>query len=256
MRLRHAALALADTVVPAALFFSRKLPTYYAGAVVWPSRENWNTIFSRYEPHMALALKQHLHGGGTFWDIGANVGWFSLFAFSIVGSSGHIISFEPAPEVFRLLAQNTAGLPNVTIVQCGVGNADETGCFAAQGTSSASSFLKEITQINAHYLSDTPIESISVPIKRIDTLVREVGSVPNVIKIDVEGYELKVLQGAVELLSSRNPTLIIEIHPPQLSLSGGSEDELFTLLKRHGYKWHVIDANPNSLYTITANRPG
>jgi FkbM family methyltransferase len=256
MRLRHTALAFANRMIPAALFFSPKLPTYYAGAVVWPSRENWNTIFSRYEPHMALALKKHLRRGATFWDIGANVGWFSLFAFSIVGSRGHIISFEPAPEVFRLLAQNTAGLPNVTVVQCGVGNADETASFAAQGTSSSSSFVKEITQINASYMPDTPVESISVPIKRIDTLVREVGSAPDVIKIDVEGYELKVLQGAVELLSSRNPTLIIEIHPRQLGLSGGSEDELFTLLKRHSYKWQVIDVNPNSLYTIIANRLG
>jgi FkbM family methyltransferase len=256
MRPRHAARLIADRVVPVALFFSSKLPTYYAGAVVWLGRESWETVFSRYEPHMARVLKQLLRRGDVFWDIGANIGWFSLFASSLVGTRGRIVSFEPAPEVFRLLARNTAGLLNVTAIQCGAGIADETALFAAQGECSSGSFIEEVTQINARYQPNTPIRRISVPIKRVDTLVREVGSVPDVIKIDVEGYELKVLQGAEGLLSSRGPTLIVEIHPPQLGLSGGSEDELFALLHRHGYKWDVIDRNPNSLYTIKANRPG
>jgi FkbM family methyltransferase len=255
MGVRHAALSIADRVVPAALFFSPKLPTYYAGAVVWPSRESWETVFSRYEPYTARALKQLLRRGDAFWDIGAHVGWFSLFASSLVGTSGRIVSFEPAPEPFRLLTRNTAGVANVTAIQCGLGNADETAPFAAQGESRSASFVEKVTQINADFLPDTPIQRISVPIKRIDTLVREVASVPDVLKIDVEGYELKVLHGAEGLLSSRNPALLIEIHPPQLGLSGGSEDELFTLLHRHGYKWEVLDRNPNSLYSIKANRP-
>jgi hypothetical protein len=46
--------------------------------------------------------------------------------------------------------------------------------------------------------------------------------------------------------------LIIEIHPLQLALSGGTEDELFQLLGRHSYGLEVIDRNPNSLYSIVA----
>jgi hypothetical protein len=54
------------------------------------------------------------------------------------------------------------------------------------------------------------------------------------------------------LLSETRPTLIIEIHPPQLELSGATESELFGFLESHGYQWQVIDRNPNSLYTIVA----
>ena len=68
----------------------------------------------------------------------------------------------------------------------------------------------------------------------------------------MEGFELEVLKGAAGLLSITRPTLIMEVHPPQLNLSGGSEELLFQLLTRHGYEWSVIDRNPNSIYTIIA----
>ena len=62
----------------------------------------------------------------------------------------------------------------------------------------------------------------------------------------------EAVKGADHLLSIVRPVLIIEIHPPQLTLSGGSEDELFQLLRKHRYDFEVIDRNPNSLYTIVA----
>jgi hypothetical protein len=53
-------------------------------------------------------------------------------------------------------------------------------------------------------------------------------------------------------LSSIRPKLLIEIHPPQLTLCGGSEDKLFQRLREHRYHWAIIDRNPNSLYSIFA----
>jgi hypothetical protein len=82
--------------------------------------------------------------------------------------------------------------------------------------------------------------------------VTELGFKPCLAKIDVEGFELEVLRGASTLLSSSRPTLIMEIHPLQLRLSGGSEALLFQYLKEHGYGWEVIDRNPNSIYSIVA----
>jgi hypothetical protein len=67
----------------------------------------------------------------------------------------------------------------------------------------------------------------------------------------VEGFELEVLKGAAKLLSKR-PVLIVEIHPLQLKLSGGSEAEIFHLLESFDYSCDVIDRNPNSIYTIIA----
>jgi hypothetical protein len=75
---------------------------------------------------------------------------------------------------------------------------------------------------------------------------------PTLAKIDIEGFELEALKGADRLLSSGRPKLIIEIHPPQLAMSGGSEDEIFELLHGHRYSWLVIDRSPNSLYSIIA----
>ena len=78
---------------------------------------------------------------------------------------------------------------------------------------------------------------------------------PNFMKIDVEGFELEVIRGAANTLSQRElRALLIEIHPPQLALSGGTEAELLALIANHGFNVTVVDRNPNSLYTIFSER--
>ena len=201
---------------------------------------------------MGQAIKTYLRPGDTFWDIGANIGWFSLFASKIVGSRGKVFSFEPSPDVFSLLSANIRGLSSIRAIQCGVGNADTVAAFAAHGVSNSSSFVEAVTKINCS--PETPIRKVEVKIRKVDTLVKDIGAVPRLAKIDVEGFELEVLKGAADLLSSGTdrPNLLVEIHPPQLNLSGGSDAQFFQFLREHGYEWEVIDCNPNSLYTIIA----
>jgi FkbM family methyltransferase len=242
---------LTNKLASVGLFFNRKLPTYYQGYWIWLPRKNWSSLFSRYEPHIGRAIKNHLRAGDTFWDIGANIGWFSLLARKIVGSNGKVVSFEPSLDVFNLLSANTRGLHSIRVIQCGVGSADMVAFFAAQGASSSASFVEEVTKINQYYLPNTPIQKVEVNVRKIDSLMEEFGR-PHLVKIDVEGFELEVLKGATGLLSTTRPPLIMEIHPLQLNLSGGNEALLFEFLKRHGYGWEVIDRNPNSLYSIVA----
>ena len=87
---------------------------------------------------MGRAIKTHLRPGDTFWDIGANIGWFSLFASKIVGSGGKVFSFEPSPDVFSLLSANIQGLSSIRAIQCGVGNADAVVACATHGASNSS----------------------------------------------------------------------------------------------------------------------
>jgi FkbM family methyltransferase len=201
---------------------------------------------------MVSAIKANLPRGGIFWDVGANIGLFSLFASKIVGPSGHVVSFAPSPQVLSLLRQNTNG-QNIKVLPYGIGNADTLKSFAAQGTSWASSFVEAVTAINRQFLPDQAIEQVTVTMCKLDTLLDSVPSPnPTLVKIDIEGFELEALKGADRLLSSGRPKLLIEIHPPQLAMSGGSEDEIFELLHDHHYSWLVIDRNPNSLYSILA----
>jgi FkbM family methyltransferase len=251
---RQNILSLANRLASVGFFFNQKLPTYYGGYWIWLSRKSWNTLFFQYEPYVGRAMKTYLRAGDTFWDIGAFVGWFSLLASKIVGPNGKVFSFEPSPDVFNLLSANTRGLSSVHALQCGVGNADTVAAFVAQGSGSSSSFVEAVTKINQKFLPETSIQTVQVNIRKMDTLVRELGR-PRLVKIDVEGFELEVLKGAIGLLSTARdgaPVLLIEIHPHQLNLSGGAEASLFQFLKEHGYGWEVVDRNSNSLYSIIA----
>jgi len=247
---KHQVLRAANFIAP--IVFRKKLPTYYYGELVWLSKPSWSSVYSRHEPYMAGAIKAHLPRGGTFWDVGANIGLISLFASKIAGPNGHVISFEPSPEVLALLRQNTEGEMNIKVLPYGIGNADMLKSFVMQGTSSAASFVEEITAINRSFLPDQPIEQVTVTMRKLDTILLNIALPPVLVKIDIEGFELDALKGADRLLSSIRPKLLIEIHPPQIMLCGGSEDELFQRLREHQYHWEIIDRNPNSLYSILA----
>lgn len=250
MGYKHKVLSLANRLVPFCPGMNKRRPTYYQGYWLWLPASNWHSLFFRYELNVGAAIKSNLSPGSTFFDIGANVGWFTLLATKIVGPSGQVYSFEPSPEIYTRLSENVRALKNVHTFQYGIGNKDGELEFASQGASWSASFVEAVTEINKNFLPDTPIRKIRVEIRKIDNLLSQTKR-PDLVKIDVEGFELEVLKGATNLLSQL-PVLIVEIHPPQLKLSGGSEAEIFHLLESFGYSWDVIDRNPNSLYTIIA----
>lgn len=249
MSYRHYILRAADMVASASLARSSRKPTYYLGRFVWLDAPQWQSLYSRYEHDVGQAIRTNLPRGGTFWDVGANIGWFSMYAATLTSRSGSVLSFEPSPEVVKLLRRNAAAYPKIQVFDCAIGSTNGTKTFAAQGTSSAASLVESVTQINSRHQPGEPIQQIPVSVRTLDEIAYETGSIPDLIKIDIEGYELEALKGARNLLQHK-PRLIIEIHPRQLALSGGSEAELLSALRE--YQIQTINRNPNSLYTILA----
>ena len=250
MTLRHACRAVADKATQTVLAKSDRLPTYYNGKILWPHRNTWTSTYSAYEPHIARELSRLLRPGSSFWDVGANIGWLSLLASSLVGTEGRVEAFEPAPDVFRALSLNVAHRANVHAHNVGIGDADGIAEFSSQGMASSASFVEDVTKLNAVNLPNTDITRVSIPVMRLDTFLNQ-AEPPSLLKIDVEGYELHALNGASKLLSLKPPALI-EIHPVQLSLSGGSESAIYDLLSGYGYSWRTLHRDKNTTYQILA----
>lgn len=260
MKPKRQVLNFANQVTRSGFHFSQRLPSFYCGHWLWLPRQTWTSLYLQYEYHMARAITDHLAPRGVFWDIGANIGLFSLLAARIVGPAGSVVAFEPSPDVFALLRENASRDRTIQCLPYGVGNAEGMMSFAAQGTSSSSSFIPEVTELNLRNNPGQAIHQVDVRMRKLDMLLGELRA-PSVVKIDVEGFELEVLKGAERLLSEVRPILLMEIHPPQLHLSGGDEKMLFSLLESYRYAWRIIDRNPNSLYSVVAqsqaaDRPG
>ncbi|MGH2398090.1 MAG: FkbM family methyltransferase [bacterium] len=250
MTLKARVHGLADNLVRR--FPGTRLPTRWNGAWLTVPRASWESIHRTYEPYLAAVLRTFLQPGGCFIDVGAHLGWWSLFAATRVGSAGRVLALEPS-VAYDLLAANAAPYPQITALRVGAGATDGAATFFGQGVSSSGSFVEAVTAINQHYQTEIPIAPLSVPICTLDGLVAKHHLQAPLVKIDVEGFEAQVLDGATGLLASGVPC-VIEIHPPQLTLSGDSAEAVQARLMAHGYTVQVLDRNPNGLYTVLASR--
>ena len=202
--------------------------------------------------YVAKAIAENLRRGEVFLDVGAHVGLWSAFAANIVGKLGAVYAFEPSSTVYQQLERHAIVNPPMIPMKCGVGSQDEESTFFGQGPAASGSFVETVTKINERHHPDVPISPTRVTVRALDSLVRELAVTPNLIKVDVEGFELEVLRGGVELIRKTKPIWIIEVHPPQLKLSGGSEEALKDFLIGRGYSIKTINQNLNSIHTILA----
>jgi FkbM family methyltransferase len=158
------------------------------------------------EPAVQEALVDHLSGGAVFYDVGANVGYFSLLGCRRVGSDGEVHCFEPLEANVRVLRRNLEEnrFRNYRIHQVAV--ADRSG--------SAEMVLAD--EPGRTRLSDARQDAgertVVVPLACLDELGLPP---PDVVKIDVEGAESRVLRGMTRLLREHRPVLIIELHGDQ-----------------------------------------
>ena len=171
---------------------------------------------------------------GWFFDVGANVG---LYSWEVRKVSPHrkILAFEPDPENIKLLEKtlNGANFQNVEICKCALSyQLAEISFFQDILTSATGCVAGKDKPWIEQYLNSSATE-IRVKTETIDSVVRR-DRIPSLIKIDVEGHEIEVLQGGRNTLSKAKPLLIIESFPPK-------QCSVLWLLDELGY--HSIDAD-------------
>jgi FkbM family methyltransferase len=168
------------------------------------------------------------HAGDTFVDVGAHVGYNTLYAASKVRPVGAVYAIEAAPDNLAVLESNVAAnrLSNVTVLPMAAGAGQGDREFFIRGSASAVNSLTP----DSFYAPVT--SSIRVSVAPLDELVARA---PDVVKIDVEGAELDVLAGMRRILQSRSVRLIVEWHPVLQQAAGYPADALPRLLIEHGF---------------------
>lgn len=170
------------------------------------------------------AFKSSLQAGHTALDVGANVGCYSLLFGQWVGSTGKVFAFEPAPETFKALSSHVAlnSLDGVMIpVNKAVSDESSSVDFLALNTLGMSRLLVQNERAEASQV-------IRVPAVSIDEFCAREKVLPNLIKIDVEGFELSVLRGARETIKACRDrlALFVEMHPTTWREIGLSKEEI------------------------------
>lgn len=204
------------------------------------------TILStgRWEPAVARAIQRHLPADGTLIDVGADIGYHSLKAATLLGPAGHVIAIEPNPTSLRLLRENirASGATAIRVEPVACSNAEGTvELFAAGESNTGESSLSRDNASGAGKIAG----SYRVPARTLDAIVKETAlSRVDVIKLDVEGAEMLVLQGAPETLARNRPALVVEVIESQLRAMGTSSAAIREYLHAAGYSsGRAIDAS-------------
>ncbi|MFY9725469.1 MAG: FkbM family methyltransferase [Bryobacteraceae bacterium] len=189
-----------------------------------------------WEPSTTQELLRHVPAGGTFVDVGAHVGWYTLKAAQVVGPKGHVIAVEPNRETLVKLRDNirASGVSAVVVV-APVACSDSESTLTLYATSRANTGESSLSAANAS--QDTTIAaSYPVRTRRLDDIVKEAGAGRvDAIKIDVEGAEVLVLKGAAQTLDRDKPIVAVELIDRQLKAMGSSAAELTAFMRSHGY---------------------
>jgi FkbM family methyltransferase len=160
-------------------------------------------------------------------DVGANQGVYSLWL-ARAATKGHVFAFEPDPELFRCLERNIQinQLPNVVPVQAAASNCSGTLTFAANRINRGDN------RVSRKMLEN--VDMIEVRAVTLDNAVSDQRL--DVLKIDVQGFEIEVLSGAKQILRA-NPslTILFEFWPYGLRQAGHDPTELWNLLKDGGF---------------------
>ena len=163
-----------------------------------------------------------LDASGVVLDIGANIGYYSLYVLPLVSG---VHAFEPDPRPLATLARNLAGRSNAYIHQVAVGRRDGKGTFVFEPHAELS------------HLSEDTAPGREIDLVTIDSFVVNNGLRVTGIKIDVEGWDLDVIEGGRATLESQAPVILTEAQP---------EARLFALIGPIGYRVFAFTRDSSS----------
>jgi FkbM family methyltransferase len=190
------------------------------------------------EPNEFAFFDHVLQPGMTFLDAGANDGIYTVFAAKRVGNGGTVWAFEPSGRELSRLRHNlelnhlTARVFPLALADCS-GQAElSVGAYEHAGHNTLGAFAYQ-TEMEGKAL---------VEVRRLDEVLNENPLARlDLMKIDVEGAELRLLRGAVETLRKYRPVLLFEVSEGSLKHQGGSPQELLAFLRTENYLIHTFD---------------
>jgi FkbM family methyltransferase len=177
--------------------------------------------------------------GGSFLDVGANEGLYSLIAAKTVTNSGRVYAVEPQERLWPVMLKNAAlnQFFNITIIPYAIGNSEglETIILMPTTNTGASGLVKGAS------ILEKVRRKQSVRIVKLDRVVRELGlETVDFLKIDVEGFEHSVLMSGRESLSRQMfRSIMVELHHEQLERLGLSVVQVQQLLEDHRYRCDI-----------------
>jgi FkbM family methyltransferase len=153
-----------------------------------------------YERELQQLLVRTLRPGQVMWDVGANVGFFTLLAATRVGRQGCVVAIEPLARNLELLRQHLElnRIANVTIVANAVADVAGTDRFGT-GRSPSMGHLGALG-------------GVEVSVTTVDELLTSGLPAPHVIKMDIEGAESRAIAGAARTLRQHRPLLVLSTH--------------------------------------------
>lgn len=193
--------------------------------------------YAEYEVSFLLEVIRAINKPKTVvYDVGANIGYHTT-AFASTGAD--VYAFEPNPLTYQLLEKNTKKLNNVWLAQCAIGA--ENGSILVEDFDP-----KEITnygEVKVGADSGTEVPLIALDSQELP--------MPDLIKIDVEGFEYQVLCGAVNIINQARPVIYYEAQE-----SGADLGKIYNLLDKFGYKMYwsiVMNYNPGNFKNESKN---
>jgi FkbM family methyltransferase len=181
------------------------------------------------EPNALAAFLFLLRADDVVWDVGASVGLFTMHA---AGEGARVIAFEPDPATFARLRHNVGLNGTASRIECrheALGDREGHVTLRSDGLAGFAPSLADLGRHGA---------VVRTPMTTIDALVASGVPAPSVLKIDVEGAELLVLQGAGQLLHSATAPRVIfmEVHPRFLPAFNGAPEDVERVLAGAGYR--------------------
>jgi FkbM family methyltransferase len=195
--------------------------------------------YERYETELML---RQIKNGDVVVDVGANIGYYTLLMAKKVGKSGKVYAIEPEKNNFEILKKNVEenGFKNVVMVNAGAGEIDETRELEVSEENLGDHRIRsQMSDLGCQVIRNKKQKIEKIQIIKLDDLVKER---VDLMKIDTQGWEPFVIEGAKEIIEKDRPEIFLEYMPEAMTDSGGDGKKMMEYL-RYIYKnsWIVDD---------------
>lgn len=228
--------------------FTAKYPPIKWSAAGFPDVLTRHMLFEGYyQPEVLSFLVQYLKKGDTYLDVGGHHGLMAVTGAVTVGNKGRVITFEPNPYARKFIQLHATLnlLENIIIEEIGLSNEiGETSFYVQKGEVTWNS------TIIPEFADFENSEKIVIKLDTLDHYIKTNQLNPRAIKIDVEGAEFFILEGATETLKSVRPVISMEFNPISATAANSTVEEYAKFMKEHKYELLVLKKKLLGNYSI------